>query len=447
MGTVINLIDRAKKWLEDNYENMLLDLEDLIGCQSVESEAEEGMPFGKGCYDALMCVGAMCEKFGFKFHNLDGYAGYMDYMETDDIPEYGVLVHVDVVPPCDFTTDPYTLVRDNGKLIARGVIDDKGPCVIMIYVMAALKKAGFVPTHNVRLLFGCDEESGWEDIKYAKALGVIPKRGYSPDADYPIINMEKGIITLGLEKEQKSDKIISVAAGQAANAVPDICDAVLGISQKEGAKLFEGAGVSAVIEEEGGGCKVRVKGCAAHASIPHQGDNAGIKMLSVLKGIDGSFGNIEERFKNVQGTKLGFSNTGMTTTLSKIDYKNGQLKLLVDIRYPHDIEFTQVDATIKKALADFKIDYIDHNPVHAVDEKDPLCVSLLKAYEMETGNTGKPRSIGGGTYSRAFETGVAFGCTFEHEPMCAHMADEFMLEDSVKLNLKIQLQGVYQLCK
>lgn len=441
------MIDRAKKWLEDNYENMLLDLADLIACPSVESRAEYGMPFGRGCYDALMCAGKICEKFGFKFHNLDGYVGYMDYVDKGETPEYGVLVHVDVVPPCDFKTDPYNLVRKNGKLIARGVMDDKGPCVIMIYVLAALKEAGFEPSCNVRLLFGCDEESGWKDIEYAKEHGVIPKRGYSPDADYPLINMEKGIITLGLSKKLKSDKVVCIRAGEAANAVPDICEAVLGIGVDEARRLFESCEVAADIQQEGDGCRVVVKGRASHASIPYQGDNAGIKMLSVIKELDNSFDDLLGRFKNVRGTGLGFSNGNMTATLSKIDYRKGSLKLLVDIRYPHDIEFNQVDATIKKGLRDFEIDYIDHNPIHAVDENDPLCTALLKAYELETGQAGKPRSIGGGTYSRAFETGVAFGCTFEHEPMCAHMADEFMLEESVKMNLRIQLQGVYQLCK
>lgn len=441
------MIENAKKWLEDNYENMLLDLADLIACPSVKSSAEDGKPFGQGCYDALMCVKGMCEKFGFTFHNLDGYIGYMDYEDRGEMPEYGVLVHVDVVPPCDFTTDPYMLIRKNGKLIARGVMDDKGPCVIIIYVLAALKKVGFIPEHNVRLLFGCDEESGWQDIEYAKKHGVIPKRGYSPDADYPLINKEKGILTLGLNKELKSDKIMSIKAGEAVNAVPDICEALLGISKEETEKLFESCNVKAEIEETEKGCHVRVKGRASHASIPHQGDNAGIKMLSVLKELDTNFTDLYERFKNVRGTGLGFSNVNLTCTLSKIDYNDGKLKLNVDMRHPHDIEFNQVDATIKSALRDFEIDLINHNPIHSVDENDPLCTLLLKAYEMETGNAGRPRSIGGGTYSRAFETGVAFGCTFEHEPMCAHMADEFMLEESVKMNLRIQLQGIYQLCR
>lgn len=439
-------ISKANKWLNDNYENMIKDISALIACKSVEDKAEPGMPFGKGCYDALMCVKGLCEKFGFTFYNLDGYAGYMDYRDEKNIPNYGILVHVDVVPPCNFTDDPYTLIRKDGKLIARGIIDDKGPCVIMIYVLAALKQAGFEPTENVRLLFGCDEESGWKDIEYAKKLGAIPKRGYSPDADYPLINMEKGIITLALKKEHKSN-VISIDAGKAANAVPDICDAVLDMSKNEAEKLFSSHDVPAVFTESNGLCSVRVHGRAAHASICYEGDNAALKMLSVLGDMDDELLSLYKRFVNPHGSGLGFDNDGITTTLSKVDYKNNTLNLLVDIRYPHDIEFNQVDATVKSALGDFEINCLDHNPIHSVAKDDPLCIALLKAYEMETGKKGEPRSIGGGTYSRAFETGVAFGCTFEDEPMCAHMADEFMLESSIKLNLRIQLQAVYQLCK
>ncbi|MBQ9624942.1 MAG: M20/M25/M40 family metallo-hydrolase, partial [Clostridia bacterium] len=179
------MIETAKNWLEENYENLIQDLTRLIACKSVEGEAKEGMPFGEECYKALECAGEICQKFGFKFHNCEGYVGYMDYEERGEMPEYGILVHVDVVPPCNFTEDPYTLVRKDGKLIARGAIDDKGPCVIMIYVLAALKQAGFKPKSNIRLMFGANEETGWRDIEYAKSLGLIPKRGYSPDADYP----------------------------------------------------------------------------------------------------------------------------------------------------------------------------------------------------------------------------------------------------------------------
>lgn len=439
----MEVIEQAKKWLEESYEDMLLDLADLIACKSVETEYMPGMPFGQGCYDALMCAGKICEKFGFTFHNVDGYIGYMDYEDTGKMPEYGVLCHVDVVPPCNFTTDPYALIRKNGKLIARGVMDDKGPCVIMIYVLAALKKFGFKPSSNIRLMFGCDEESGWKDIYYAKEKNIIPKRGYSPDADYPLINREKGIITLRLQKGLSSLKVASIEGGSASNAVPDVCELVLRMTTGEAEDIYKGTKIQ--VEPLYQKCNVKVFGTASHASLPFQGDNAIISALKALDEPELQF--IYKRFKGTQGKGLGFSNPDLTCTLSRMRYMNGKLDMSVDIRYPHDIEFKEVDAIIKKSLDDFEIEYVDHNPCHSVDESDPLCECLLKAYNMETGENGKAKTIGGGTYSRAFDVGVAFGCTFEYEPMCAHMADEFMMEESVKRNLNIQLQGIYQLCK
>lgn len=442
----MELIENAKVWLEENYEVMLLDLADLISCRSVESAPEFGKPFGAGCYDALMSVKSICERFGFTFHDMDGYIGYIDYKDTGEKPEYGILCHVDVVPPCNFTTDPYALIRKNGKLIARGVMDDKGPCVIMIYVLAALKKFGFEPESNIRLMFGCDEESGWADIDYAQEQGIIPKRGFSPDADYPLINREKGIITLGLKKELKSKVVSKIRAGEAANAVPDICVLNLNMTREETSVLLTGVKHKWDGEEEDGSNKVTVFGKATHASMPFQGENAALISLLALKELDQNLGHIYDLFDGTKGKGLGFKNGDLTCTLSKLHYDKNTLNVVVDIRYPHDIEFNEVDITLKEALKDFKMDYINHNPCHSVDERDPLCRCLLKAYEMETGEEGKPKTIGGGTYSRAFETGVAFGCTFPHEPMCAHMADEFMMEDSVKKNLNVQLQGIYQLC-
>lgn len=439
------MVNTAKKWLEEQYENMIKDLSKLIACQSYKQPALEGKPFGQGCHDALMCAKELCEKFGFTFHDVDGYAGYIDYEETGVTPEVGILCHLDVVPADNFRTPPFNLIRRNGKLIARGVIDDKGPAIIMIYALKALKMAGFKPEKNIRLIFGLDEESGWADIDYYKSKEEMPKVGYSPDADYPLINREKGIVTIKLTKPLTSKKVLSIKGGSASNMVPDRCTFVLNETIGMATTIFHRSYILPMFDETEEGLEATFVGQMAHASIPTTGENAIIKGVESVRKLDSAFNELFYLFNDAKG--LDLYDKEITLNLGKINYDGKTLEMLVDLRYPHNVPFERVDATLHKVLKNYEIEYVHHMPPHGVDENDELCVKLLNAFEIETGRKGKPLMIGGGTYSRAFEKGVAFGCVFEDEPMMAHKANEYMLEENFKLNCKIQVQGIYQLCK
>ncbi|MBQ9624477.1 MAG: peptidase dimerization domain-containing protein, partial [Clostridia bacterium] len=226
-------------------------------------------------------------------------------------------------------------------------------------------------------------------------------------------------------------------------AVPDICTAVINLNEEELNRLVAPLKDKASVQ----GGRITVFGKAAHASINHQGDNAALKMLSILKEHNKDIALLFETFDKLDGSGFGISHEELTATLSVLDIYNNRLKAAIDIRYPYGVEFNEVREKLENKFKDFSVTLKNNNPLHRVSKDDPLCVSLLKAYTQETGKEGKAITIGGGTFSRAFETGVAFGCTFEDEPMCAHMADEYITEKSVRLNLKIQLAGVYELCK
>ena len=106
-----------------------------------------------------------------------------------------ILTHLDVVPVGDgWTVDPvWRALRMTDRIIGRGASDDKGPAVAVLYAMKAVLEAGMPLRREVRLILGCDEESGMEDMAILPgACRYAPKPASAPDAMYPVINTEKG---------------------------------------------------------------------------------------------------------------------------------------------------------------------------------------------------------------------------------------------------------------
>ena len=90
----------------------------------------------------------------------------------------------------------------DNKIYGRGAIDDKGPAIGALYAMKAVKDSGIKLNKKVRMIFGTDEESGWEDLKVYFDQEKMPDFAIVPDGEYPVINVEKGILNLSLKKER-----------------------------------------------------------------------------------------------------------------------------------------------------------------------------------------------------------------------------------------------------
>ena len=50
----------------ENFDNFLSELGELISFKSVQSEPENGMPFGKGVYKAYKCFMDKAESYGLQ---------------------------------------------------------------------------------------------------------------------------------------------------------------------------------------------------------------------------------------------------------------------------------------------------------------------------------------------------------------------------------------------
>lgn len=121
------------------------------------------------------------EGLGFKTKNIDNYVGYVEYGTGKKM--IAILGYLDVVPEgTGWNFPPYAAEIHQGKIYGRGTMDDKGPILAALYGLKAIKEAGIKFSQRVRILFGTNEESGSQDMKYyLKQGGGIPIAGFTLD--------------------------------------------------------------------------------------------------------------------------------------------------------------------------------------------------------------------------------------------------------------------------
>ncbi|MBQ8136005.1 MAG: Sapep family Mn(2+)-dependent dipeptidase [Clostridia bacterium] len=430
---------------------------------SFQTEGAPWAPFGKDTRKMLDLALADCAALGFSTRNVDGYAGICDYGEGEDADALGILGHLDVVPVGPgWTHDPFGAEVVGNRIYGRGTSDDKGPMIASLYALAAVKKAGIPLNRKVRLIFGCDEEVGMESILRYKEKEVMPRSGFSPDADYPVINIEKGGCHVVLKGKLADDglQIVSFDVGEQINVIPGTAAAtVRGGSQT--AQLAETCartlGFALTAKALGDTVELTTTGKGGHAAMGEGTSNAIGQMLMILKAM-GAKGVIEHLADTVgmhyYGEGLGIAmqdalSGKLTCSLDIIrtDAKTGEVKAYLDIRYPLMMGVDAMMHVMRMVLdGRLEAELASSRPPHFVSENSRLVKELLAAYEEVTGQKGKALAIGGGTYARAMEEGVAFGALFPGDEEMAHQPDEYLDLDRFYENMRIIAYAIVRLC-
>ena len=433
------------KIIELYREKLIKSTQELVSIPSTKGEGKESMPFGEEINKALEYVLKLGEELGFLVGNVDGYAGFIEFGHGDET--LAILAHLDVVPAGEgWTYPPFGGQIHDNKLYGRGAIDDKGPAMAALFAMKAVMESSAPVNKKVRLILGTDEESGWEDMDYYFKKQPMPDFGITPDANYPVIHAEKGIMHIELYKEfskgqaDKSD-ILSIKGGSRANMVPDSCICYLKGEDKE---------------------PVTTEGVSAHGSMPEKGENAISKMLDLLSH-DRLGDNDLDRFLADLGRLIGFDTKGkglginysddvsghLTLNLGVIDVDREGGKAIIDIRYPVKYKEEEIIEAIEQNLDTSGIGIrLVHGQKPLYLPKDHFLVKTLgRVYREQTGQDLEPLTIGGGTYARALETGVAFGAVFPGKAELAHQKDEYIEIDDLILNAKIYAHAIAELVK
>lgn len=413
------------------FDDMVKNLSQLIKFDSSEGPAVEGKPFGTEnarCLDFFLSLSSF---LGFEVKNYDNYVGEVRFGSGED---FAVLAHLDVVPAgSGWTHEPFggEVDRENGRIWGRGAMDDKGPAMITLYAMKALKDEGFKPKKTIKLILGCNEETGWRCIDHYNKVAKMPETGFSPDADFPVIYAEKGIVHLTFAFPAENAGFTDLKGGDRANMVCDYCSAKTGLNEALKTKLGMEYAVDTAIS----------KGKSAHGSTPEKGENAIEKMLEYL--------GLTEMKKLLFEEKFGLSDledeTGkLTFSPNVIEQKDGKIYVTCDVRYPATFTLKTVLERVDKYGVEYKIGH-EQAPLFN-DKNSELITTLLSVYNEVTGKQVKPVAIGGGTYARALKCGAAFGPEEEGEECTIHQPDEYITFEKIEKCFEIYKLALKKLC-
>ncbi len=442
---------------DKTFNEMLSSLQELLKINTVKSPAKAGMPFGEGnakCLDAFL---DLASNMGFETYNCDGYAGHVDFGEGEP---FGILGHLDVVPVANsgWVCDPFGGEIKDGFLYGRGALDDKGPVVSCLFALKQLKDEGFSPSKKIRLIAGCDEESGWGCMEYYSKKVPLPKIGFSPDSDFPVINVEKGVLNVDLDAGALPRGIKEISGGERVNIVLDECRAVL----TSGVSVYKKSGTAATagnkqndikLEVSGDNVVITAYGKAAHGSTPEAGDNAAKKLFAALSALfcdDKTISLASAISADYYGEAIGIAISDdvsgkLTINVGRLRTENGRLIMGLDIRYP--VTFAESDVLKKLSAigAPFKV-VASHKPLY-VPKDNILVKTLLDVYQSVTGKTASPLVIGGATYARALPCAVAFGPSFPGDEKAIHETNERVSLDKLRLMTELYYTAIKRLCK
>ena len=453
-------METVNQIIEDGKQELTQTLRRWIAVPSIKAAAAEGAPFGENVRRALETALDDAKAMGFQVRSIDNYAGDVR-MGPEGIDPLGILVHLDVVPVGDgWTVNPFEGVVEGDRMIGRGTSDDKGPAVAALYAMRAVKLAGIPLKREVRLILGCDEETGMEDIAYYKAHCDLPRSGFSPDASYPVINTEKGLLAIELRGKTPTDglKVKRFNVGERQNVVPGSATALIEGNADECDhinSLAKEMTLDVKAEPAEGGILLTATGINGHAAYPESARNAIGEMLLMLRalGVTGPLKTLADSIGvDYDGISLGVgcsdkTSGPLTCNIGIIRYDENGLYAVLDFRYPLLANGERIAETVKAALApEVTASVLAIKHPHHVAPNSPLVVALLNAYHAETGRTRECVATGGGTYARCLQEGVAFGASFPEDDDVAHQANEFISLDSLMQTVRIIARAIVSLC-
>ena len=486
--------------IDNNKDKIINTVCDLIKFQSISIENENSeMPFGKECKKALDYFLKLGKSMGFRTKNIDGFCGYVEFGSGEEL--VGIIGHLDVVPASEedgWTTPPFEPSIRDGKLFGRGSIDDKGPVVAALYAMKVVAEK-FKVNKRVRLIVGLNEEKSWKCIEHYKKFEEHPVIGFSPDANFPAIYAEKGIMSIEIKNKFliKNMTILNIDCNNnALNVVPKYCSITLRYNSNSNHYTFNNISNSEsntkieIQNIDENTIKITSYGTASHAAHPELGVNAITNLVKYLiENTKNSFDTdineytylntlynlglfeiespyllSENNYINNVVNKIDFSinnsnstnniiqdETGiLTSNVAILDYQNENLIIKINLRVPIETSLEYIENQYEKLSVIFK-----NMEINILGKQNGICVpkdsylvkTLVDIFNRKTGMNKNAIAIGGGTYARAFENCISYGATMPGDLDMCHQVDEFIEIDKLILSSKIYAEAIYELSK
>ena len=463
------------EYIENLRNDIIRETCNLINIESVSEETKNlEIPFGQGCKNVLDYTLKLGKDLGFRTKNIDNYCGYIEFGDGEKL--VGIIGHLDVVPSGDgWETPPFEATTKDGKIFGRGAIDDKGPVIASLYAMKSVKD-NLKINSRVRLILGVNEEKDWKCINHYKEKEEKPSVGFSPDANFPCIYAEKGILTIFIKEDYSKYNNLPIKISNincnnnAINVVPKYCKVNLEIDTSRINISFISSFLDTYINEKQFNISYSIfedkielisLGVQAHAAHPELGKNAISPMIILLDKLYHHFNfnlNIFEFFdqyirNEFDGKSFNINisdeSGALTLNVGNFSVKDNYLQISLNIRIPVNTPIENVTKIITKASNAYELESLvtgTQAPLY-VPKNNPLVKTLTNIFNKAHNSNLEPIAIGGGTYARAFDNCVSFGANFPEDIDMCHQANEYVHIDKLILSCKIYAEAIYQLAK
>ena len=455
------LKDRKKVSVYDTitlntHHDLLKNLAKFVAINSVldEKTIDKENPFGVGVSNALNFIATLAKEDGFEVKN---YANKVVEITCGHGKNITILAHADVVPPGNgWDQNPFEMVDRGETLTGRGVADDKGPLLAAYYAMKAVRDNHIMGDYQIRFIVGGNEETGSKGVEYYfKVLKKPqPDLGFSPDAEFPLIFAEKGIINFEVKSKQRIKHVDFISGGEASNAVIDKCEVKMDNDENFVTYLKEN-NIDVVISQEEEKMTLVFNGKSAHGSTPEEGVNAGIIALNSLAAFykNDKLAKLVESYSNLQG--YGVNAYGNSEEMGHnslnvgiVKYDGKQLSMIVNFRYVDTCESEELKNNIVAKSKPATVSFLGEAPLLYYKQDSTLVSTLLHAYQAETNDyTSQAKAIGGGTYAKEADNIIAFGMEFPGWNSHMHSPGEQVRKADLFKSVSIYARAIVELGK
>ena len=456
---------RIDSWIDSIRDEYVKDVIGAVCIPSVSVKTEGPHPFGDACAQMLDYMEQTARRYGFGYQNHEYYCATSLIEGSEGKGEIGMFGHTDVVPAGEgWSSPPFEGHEDHGYIVGRGSNDNKGSTFACLYAMRFFSENGIRLKNNVRLLFGCNEESGMEDVIYYGQHHPFPDITLVPDSWWPVSCSEKGVFLVDAVARVANGNLVSFETVCADNTVPNRCVCTLAGVDIDAIRPMLAGWPDIQAEADANGVRLDARGIGTHASFPEGSKSAVATLAAFLLENDLLTGEAKDRMAFVAETIADYEGKaldidfrddfagGTTHVLTNVKLADGGLAMHFKICYP-------AAASVDKALIRQRVErYFDRDFLrvtrfkasgpHFVEQGHPvvemLCRNASQVFDMPL----KPFSQAGGTYTWFTPNSLAAGPAMHSRPQRlftqpghggAHQPDECMEIDLLLKGIKVYI--------